>query len=278
MTQKQTLRAMEALMYWSDYNQYPPESKLLSGYHEVVIETTNIKKEDPVSGKMIRISTSSPLCTTADMNRFIDTAVMFLLEADIPPNMIEPISEKNFVQIYKEWYKFRSVDSGSIDDIKNWDEYCRRFPYDEFLCVLVPEKGTGQTQKIHIVSRGAAADAIDEPWNWIRGSTSYSQKDSSVWMGCCVAGVSTLNPESESSKRIGREKGDNMRIKWLRKKANLPPKTQTEIGEIIVGCLNYILTEYGVETLFMKTDLTGGVTYRLVSPEKEEELEHELQR
>ncbi|RLC32366.1 MAG: hypothetical protein DRH37_00730 [Deltaproteobacteria bacterium] len=175
-TQKQTLRALEALMYWSSHNTYPLKSEMLYGYHQVIMDTAGITRVDPASRKTVRVTTSCPLCTTADMNRFIDVAIEFLLEADLPPNMIEPTSEKNFKDLYREWYKWRSIDPSSIDHIKNWEEYCKVFPYDEFLCVLVPEKGTGQTQKIHIVSRGAAADAIDEPWNWIRGATSIHQK------------------------------------------------------------------------------------------------------
>lgn len=176
LTQKATLRAMEALLYWTNYNQYPASSELLKGYHQALMEDTDIKREDPVSGHRVLVTTSSPMCTTVDMNNFIDTAIHWLLMADIPPNMIEPISEKDFKGIYHEWYKARSVDPSSIDNIKNWEEYCERFPYDEFLCVGINEKGTGQTQKIHIVSRGADISAVDEPWNWIRGATSIHDK------------------------------------------------------------------------------------------------------
>jgi hypothetical protein len=175
-TQKQTLRALEALLYWANFDQYPPKSELLHDIHEEIIAQTGIYKESPVTGKPVRVSTSSPLCTTGDMNRFVDTAISFLLDADVPPTLIDPISEKDFVGLYREWYKQRSIDPESIDNIKNWEEYCARFPYDEFNCIAVNELGTGQTQKIHIVSVGAETGARDEAWNWIRGATSIHTK------------------------------------------------------------------------------------------------------
>ncbi len=176
LTQLQTLKSLEALLYWANHNAYPASSDLLYGYHQVIVEESNIRREDPASGHRVLITTSSPLCTTADMNQFIDLAIHFLLVADVPPNMVEPIANKDFKTLYKEWYKARSVDPETNDNIKTWEEYCERVQYDEFLCVAINEKGTGETQKIHIVSRGASADSIDESWNWIRGATSIHQK------------------------------------------------------------------------------------------------------
>ncbi len=166
LTQIATLKAIESLLFWAHNQIFPPSSGLLDGFHEVIIESTGIHRVDPSSGKMVRISTSSHLCTTADMNQFIETAIQFVLDADIPHTMYIPAAEKDFSKLYREWYKIRSLDDG-MDDI-TWEEYCRRIPYDEFNCVGATEG----LQKMHIVSRGADAAAIDESWNWIRGPVS----------------------------------------------------------------------------------------------------------
>lgn len=205
-TQKQTLRALEALLYWANHDQYPPKSELLHDIHEEIIAQTGIYKESPVTGKPVRVSTSSPLCTTGNMNQFIDTAITFLLDADVPPNLIDPISEKDFVTLYKEWYKTRSVDAETIDNISNWEEYCRVFPYDEFTCIAVNEMGTGQTQKIHIVSRGSAPTEVDEPWNWIRGATSIHNKIHNLGWPVVLAEFPHLIPKVERARAMASKK------------------------------------------------------------------------
>lgn len=166
LTQLATLKSIESLLYWAHNGTFPISSTLLDGFHEVILEAAGITREDPSSGKTVRISTSSHLCTTADMNRFIEIAIGFVLDADIPHTMIEPAAQMDFRKLYQEWYKMRAMEP-DMDDI-TWEEYCRRFPYDEFNCIGATEG----LQKMHIVSRGADAAAIDESWNWIRGPES----------------------------------------------------------------------------------------------------------
>ena len=175
LTQLATLKALEALLYWSDYDQYPPSSELLWGYHEFLMNTANIMRKNEVTGQMVRITTSCPDCTSIDMNKFIDIAIDELLTRDIPESMVDLASQKSFKDLYREWYRVRSTET-DLESIKNWDEYRRVFPYCEFTCIRVPEAGTGLTQQIHIVSRGSSPQNIDEPWNWIHGLTTIHQK------------------------------------------------------------------------------------------------------
>lgn len=166
LTQLATLKAIESLLYWAHNGTFPLSSTLLDGFHSVIMEAAGIMRMDDECGKYMRITTSSRLCTTADMNRFIEVAIQFVLDADIPHTMTMPALEMDFRKLYQEWYKIRSLEP-DMDNI-TWEEYCVRYPYDEFNCI----SNTEGLQKMHIVSRGSDVTAIDESWNWIRGPES----------------------------------------------------------------------------------------------------------
>lgn len=158
-----TLKAIESLLYWSHNNMFPPRSTDLAGYHQSIMELAGIRELDPSCGKAVLLTTSNPRCTTEHMNRFIEIAVTLAIESDLPPNMIEPATEMDFITLYREWYKARTA-TADCDGLTK-DEYKKRFPYDEFNCIAETE----DLQIMHIVSKGAGADVIDESWNWIRG-------------------------------------------------------------------------------------------------------------
>ena len=171
-----TLKALEALLFYANHKVYPPSSELLYGYHQVILDMTGIMREDPTSGHVVRVTTSSPLCTTADMNRFIATAFQLILDADVPESWIEPATSLSAKGLYRQWYLRMWHTPDVLEGVKTWDDYLRLFPYDEFNVVARTEAGTGRTQKIHIISRGANTAAIDEPWNWIHGATSIHHR------------------------------------------------------------------------------------------------------
>ena len=177
LNQLNTLKALEALLFYANHEMYPPKSEMLYGYHQVIMELTGIRRQDPYSGKVVMVTTSMEMCTTVDMHRFISTAFRLILECDsLPPGMIEPATNMNVKMLYRAWYQKATEDEALYAGIKSWDDYLELFPYDEFHLVARNEAGTGATQKIHIVSRGAEHAAIDEPWNWIHGATSVHEK------------------------------------------------------------------------------------------------------
>lgn len=204
-TQLATLKALEALLFWSHNNIYPPKSEMLAGFHEVILETTNIMRMDPTCGRRVMVRASN--ATTADMNEFIRTAFVLLLEADVPEHLIEPITERNPSEIYRAWYAEYSVSEVAYTGIKTWEDYLERFPFDEFFAVSRNEAGTGATQKMHIVSRGADPTSIDEPWNWIHGATSVHQRQHQIGWDPILQEFPHIAPKVRRARELAQKKG-----------------------------------------------------------------------
>lgn len=169
--QLKTLKALESLLFWAHNEVYPPTSDMLYGFHQIIIKMTGIMRIDPSCGEYVLISTSSPMCTTKDMNRFINTAFILLIESDLPDDMIDPVTQRNLPQIFHEWYLNITSETYPLDVISSWNRYLQEFPYDEFNGKYISERGTGLTEQIHILSRGAYPEFSKCPWNWIHGST-----------------------------------------------------------------------------------------------------------
>jgi hypothetical protein len=159
LTQINTLKALEAFLFWAHEGEYPQKSDQLWAIHEGIIEEADIR--DPQT--QVRIRTSSPVCTTEHMNRYIEIALNHLAEAQITDDLRSKIfSDQPLSVLFTSWIKTRMVEK-DIDDIKSWAEYKERFRYCEATFMY-----TDDLVQAHIVSRGANAAAIDEPWNWIR--------------------------------------------------------------------------------------------------------------
>jgi hypothetical protein len=205
-TQQATLKALEALLFWAHNGIYPPKSEMLAGFHEVILEVTNIMRMDPTCGRRVMVRTSSPLCTSSDMNEFIRTAFVLLMESDVPDHLIEPITDRNPTEIYRAWYTEYSVDEAAYTGIETWEDYLERFPFDEFFAVSRNEAGTGATQQMHIVSRGADKAAIDEPWNWIHGATSVHQRQHQVGWGPILQEFPHIAPKVHRARELAKKK------------------------------------------------------------------------
>lgn len=159
ITQINTLKALEAFIYWCQEGEYPQKSTQLWAIHEGIIETADVRDEE--TG--VRIRTSSPVCTTQHMNRYIEIALNILADSQITEDLKATLfSDQKLSVLFTSWIKSRMVEK-DIDDIKNWAEYKDRFQYCE-----ATFKYTDDLVQAHIVSRGANAAAIDEPWNWMR--------------------------------------------------------------------------------------------------------------
>ena len=201
LTQLATLKAIESLLYWANYDMFPAKSTDLAEIHQVIMNHAGLYHDDAKFGRLM-VTTSSNHCTTVHMNRFIEVAIQFLLEADVPHTMVEPAAQMNFQELYREWYKLRSLDE-DMDDI-TWEEYKKRVPFDEFNCV----QATEDCQKMHIISRGAQPDAIDESWNWIRGPESiHIRIQHQKGWGPVLQEFPHLIPKVERARKMAHKKG-----------------------------------------------------------------------
>ena len=158
ITQISTLKALEAFLYWSQEGDYPQKSDQLWAIHEGIIEEADIR--DPETGARIR--TSSPICTTQNMNRFIEIALNHLAQSEINDDLKDRLTDQKLSTLFTTWIQQRMIDK-DIDNIKNWDEYKERFQFCE-----ATFQHRDDLVQAHIVSRGANAAVIDEPWNWLR--------------------------------------------------------------------------------------------------------------
>lgn len=167
ITQLNTLKALEAFLYWSMEGDYPLKSELLWAIHEGIIEEADIRDQETGA----RIRTSSPVCTTAHMNRFIEIALNHLAEAQIGDDLkCLLFSDQPLSVLFTNWIRQRMIET-DIDDIKSWAEYKSRFQFCEATFVYADD-----LVQAHIVSRGANAAAIDKPWNWLRIRNSIHQR------------------------------------------------------------------------------------------------------
>lgn len=159
LTQISTLKALEAFIYWAQEGEYPQKSDHLWAIHEGILEEADLRDEETGA----RIRTSSPVCTTQHMNRFIEIALNHLAEAEITEDLKAKLfSDQPLSVLFTSWIKSRMVER-DIDRITSWKEYKARFNYCEATFMH-----TEDLVQAHIVSRGANAAIIDEPWNWIR--------------------------------------------------------------------------------------------------------------
>lgn len=159
ITQINTLKALESFLFWTQEGEYPQKSTQLWAIHEGILEEADLRDEETGA----RIRTSSPVCTTQHMNRFIEVALNHLAEAQITEDLKSKLfSDQPLSVLFTSWIKSRMVER-DIDSIKNWAEYKERFRFCEATFMY-----TDDLVQAHIVSRGANAAVIDEPWNWIR--------------------------------------------------------------------------------------------------------------
>lgn len=168
LTQLNTLKALESLLYQIDY-QRKPKSKDLEFIHQGILEIANERVENPWTKKTVMVTTSMKCCDTKIMDRFIEVALEELAERNIPKDVRDAMFDRPLSEIFREWYKQRMV-RDDLDGL-TWNEYRKRIPYCEFTF-----KSHGPLERMHIISKGANGSIYEQPWNWIHASRHIHQE------------------------------------------------------------------------------------------------------
>ncbi len=171
LTQLNTLKALESLIYQIDY-QRKPKSSDLDFIHQGILEMANIKIENPWTKHVSLVRTSMAECTTSHMNRFIEVALEELSLRDLEDDIRDAMFDRPISEIFKTWYKKRIVEN-DLDDI-SWNEYRKRIPYCEF--TFKPSVEGNPLERMHIISAGKDKMLYEKPWNWIHAQRHIHQK------------------------------------------------------------------------------------------------------
>jgi hypothetical protein len=202
-SQLNTLKGLESLIYQADNGIAPPSSDDLWFIHQGIMEAANIQIYNTKTESSSLVTCSSPFCDSSAMNRYIEIALDELSMRDIPENVRDSINGETISDLFVEWYKKRMVED-DLHSIKNWESYKSLFPWCEFTFTRGTEDNP--LEWMHIVTRGAHPERIDEPWNWIHGSASIHRKQHLYGWDSILQDYPHMIPKVKKARELANQK------------------------------------------------------------------------
>lgn len=175
--QNDTLRGIERMIFFAQHNREPMDGET-AYIHEGILDLFAPKIENPMTGKQSPKRTSDPSMTTKEMYRIVEGALLELTDMDIPDEVYEAIWS-DLKGLWREWYKWRETsEDEAAEDLRTQDTSYESYARTHPICEITLSPGTVNDPLViaHIVSRGARADLIEKPWNWLRIKDSLHKK------------------------------------------------------------------------------------------------------
>ncbi|MCK5601505.1 hypothetical protein KAR91_06545 [Candidatus Pacearchaeota archaeon] len=204
LSQLNTLKALESIIYQCDNGVVPVVAENdLWFIHQGIIELAGLTIYNSFTDSYIKLTSSSPMCDTVAMNRFIEIALDELSKRSIPENVRDSLFDQPIKNIFINWYKKRMI-LDDINHIKNWDSYREMFPWCEFTI----KRGTEDAPLIqmHIVSKGSATDLRDEPWNWLHASQHIHKKQHDLGWGPILQDYPHMKGKIDKARAIAKKR------------------------------------------------------------------------
>lgn len=204
-TQNDTLRGVERMIFFAQNGREPMDGET-TYIHEGILDMFSPKVENPVTGKKSPKRTSDESMTTVEMSRILQGAMLFLSEQDIPNEVYEAIGG-DLKALWRSWYAWRESEEGAAAELRSEDKDYASYAATHPVCEITLSPGNENDPLViaHIISRGARADLIEQPWNWLRIKSSlHTRQHNEGWEAILKNAPERVSKKIEHAKELAK--------------------------------------------------------------------------